>query len=143
MEGLFISMLIHGIYDFFMDINLYFSFSGGFYKPLGISPNIALDKFVLLFSNSNTTYAFAELGNLYPVSKLILPIYLVFGIWYLSFLLSKKENLEDFGHLEVKKVYIASGQNPANVPSAYSDQYGQGDYRDNGEDLARQQVLYR
>ncbi len=66
-EGLVISSVLHGIYDFILETNVTI-----FGKPL------------FIFG---------------------LPLYLVFGYWYLSELLAKKENHERFGHLVIKEEY--------------------------------------
>ena len=72
MEGLVISVLLHGIYDCILDTGFVITIAG-ISKPLYV---------------------------------IMLPLYLVGGFWYLSFLLSKKENLQHFGHLEEKQVFI-------------------------------------
>ncbi len=72
MEGLVISVVLHGFYDFVLDTN-----------------------FVITIGDVSR-----------PLYVIMLPVYLIVGFWYLSFLLSKKENLEHFGHIEEKPLYV-------------------------------------
>ncbi|MBI5414734.1 PrsW family intramembrane metalloprotease [Candidatus Peregrinibacteria bacterium] len=75
--GLIISTLIHGIFDFFMSANWTL---GGL---LGIE---SLDKI--------------------GVHTIVLPLYLVIGFNYLSYLLDKKEDHKKFGHLVMNEEYV-------------------------------------
>ncbi len=88
MEGLFIAVLLHGIYDFILDTNIMIEI-GDFSRPLYI---------------------------------IALPLYLVLGFWYLSFLLSKKENLAHLGHLDEDRSYIKTEREFERVQRAESGQ---------------------
>lgn len=68
MTGLIVASVLHGLYDFAMEIN----------------PIIFDDK---------------------PLHTILLPLILVLGFLYLSHLLHKKANMEEFGEMEIEYVY--------------------------------------
>ncbi len=74
--GLIISVVIHGLFDFFMSVN----WSVG--SMLGVA---SLEKV--------------------GIHIIVLPAYLIFGLLYLAKIFQKKRYHEHFGHLTVQKVY--------------------------------------
>ena len=75
--GLVISTLIHGIFDFLMSVNWTLGGILGMESLKGVG-----------------------------IHTIVLPLYLILGFAYLSYLLDKKEDHEKFGHLDVKEVYV-------------------------------------
>lgn len=75
--GLLISVVVHGLFDFFMSVNW----------TLGSLLQIP---------------ALERVG----IHILVLPLYLILGFWYIMHLFQKKQHYERFGQVKVKTVYV-------------------------------------
>ncbi|QQS59796.1 PrsW family intramembrane metalloprotease [Candidatus Peregrinibacteria bacterium] len=81
--GLLLAMTIHGAYDFLLEIG-------------------TLGQFASLFTEQTMHFS----GENIQIHWILLPMILVFGFSYLSYLLNKKEHQVRYGHLETHEVFV-------------------------------------
>lgn len=81
--GLLLAMSIHGAYDFLLEIG-------------------TLGQFASMFTENIVHFS----GEDIQLHWILLPMILVFGFSYLSYLLNKKEHQIQYGHLETHEIFV-------------------------------------
>jgi RsiW-degrading membrane proteinase PrsW (M82 family) len=81
LEGLIISIGLHAVYDFVLQLNLTFA---SIFSWIGLNIPINI-----------------------PLHVIIMPLYLIGGYFYLMYLLQKKEDHKKFGKLVLREEYVA------------------------------------